>query len=68
MLDPPIHLLYLDSLRIGTIANCVLVPVGILVACAVLRLRDPVFTTIAPVASLLICVLMRMAICSNQVH
>lgn len=65
MLVQPILLPYIDSLPVGAIADCVLVPVKVLVACAVLRLVDPVFTKIA---TLFVCVLMGGALRANQVH
>lgn len=65
MLVPPILLPYIDSLPVGAVADCVLVPVEVLVACAVLGLGDPVSTKIA---TRFVCILMCRAPRANQVH
>lgn len=65
---PPIILQYVDSFWIGAIADCILVPVGVLIVCAVLGLGDLGFTRFDPVASLVICILMGGVPRANQVH
>jgi hypothetical protein len=67
-LNSRILLSYSDGFWFSSIAKRVPVPVGVLLAYAVLGLGDPVFPNVFPVASPAICILMDEIVRVDQVH